>query len=50
MRVLVTLVVLLGLVELFWRPRFDYTREGWILLWYYTPSSYDRKYVKLFKI
>lgn len=30
------------------RPYFDTTKEGWVLLWYYS-SNKERKYIKLWK-
>lgn len=35
-------------IEFSFKPRFDYTHEGWILLW--INISRKRKYIKLFKI
>ena len=46
MYILITTIII-SLSELFYAPRFDYTTEGWILLWYGKPH---RKYVKIIQL
>ena len=47
MKIIGIIFLIMVLVELFFRPRFDYTREGWILLWY---GRKHRNYIKIIHI
>jgi len=41
---MIALIIILGIVELVWHPRFDVTLEGDWILWY---GNKNRKYFKL---
>jgi len=48
---MVTLILILFIIvfiEHRFSPRFDYTLENWIILWYGPPSN--RQYIKLIKL
>jgi hypothetical protein len=42
---IILLILLISFIlELLFKPRFDYTRDGWILLWF---GRKDRKYIRI---
>jgi len=46
---LLTLIYLFILIlGLKFRPYFDYTKKGNLLLWYFTDNEMTRKYIKIF--
>jgi len=44
---LAIILIIICVFGLYFCPSLDYTREGWILLWY---GNNPRKYIKLFHI
>lgn len=45
---LIAVVIILAAIELIFKPRFNYTREGYILLFY--NGIENRNYLTLFRI
>lgn len=45
--ILILLFTIVFIVEQFWKPRLDYTKNKWVILWYNDKMD-NRKFIKLF--
>lgn len=45
---ILSLIFLIAYIWCQFKPKFDYTRKGWILLWIYVKRQ--RKYIKIIKV
>ena len=47
-KLLVLIFLLILILDLKFRPYFDYTKKGNLLLWYFTDNETKREYIKIF--